>query len=48
MLKGIIILTLLWVSALPTWVKLTLTIAWVLEAMIKAWVVIANKQDYLK
>lgn len=44
-MKGIIILTLLWVSALPTWAKLTLTIALVLESTIQAWVAIANEPD---
>jgi len=40
-MKSIILFTLLWVSALPTWVKFILTTAWVLEA-------IANNPDYLK
>ena len=40
MLVSIIVLTLLWVSALSTKIKVILTIAWVLEAMIKAWIAI--------
>ena len=40
-MKNIILFTLLWVSALPLWIKFLFTTAWVLEA-------IANNPDILK